>query len=202
MQNVYIDGFNVYYGCVFGTRYKWLDYEKLIKKLVPSLEIKNIYYFTARVRGDPEKTRRQDIYIRALEKNNIKVIYGHFSTQKKKRELAFRRGEYVKVICPEEKKSDVNIACQMLCDAFFDKKCEQLLLVSNDSDLLAPIKIIKQKTQKRIGVVFPVARKGRIMSQEIKNEAHFYRRIKLSDIKECQLPVVLGNIRKPPEWEQ
>lgn len=37
--NVYIDGFNLYYGAVKGTPYKWLDVAALSAKLFPRNQI-------------------------------------------------------------------------------------------------------------------------------------------------------------------
>lgn len=51
IANVYIDGFNLYYGCLKGTAYKWLDLEALAKRLLPKDEINRIRYFTAKVDG-------------------------------------------------------------------------------------------------------------------------------------------------------
>jgi hypothetical protein len=47
--NVYIDGFNLYYGALKGTPYKWLDLSRLCQTLLPSDTIHEIKYFTARV---------------------------------------------------------------------------------------------------------------------------------------------------------
>ena len=68
--NVYIDGFNLYYGAMKGTSNKWLDLEALCHRLLPSDEIKRIRYFTAKVSarpGDPQQPQRQQTYLRALE---------------------------------------------------------------------------------------------------------------------------------------
>jgi hypothetical protein len=46
---VYIDAFNLYFGSVRGTPYKWLDLNKLCHILLPRHEIAQIKYFTARV---------------------------------------------------------------------------------------------------------------------------------------------------------
>jgi hypothetical protein len=50
-SNVYVDGFNLYYGCLRHTAYKWLDLEALCKRLLPAYDIRRIRYFTARVSG-------------------------------------------------------------------------------------------------------------------------------------------------------
>lgn len=66
--NVYIDGFNLYYGAVKGTTYKWLDLLKLSQAIVPTHTINKIRYFTSYVtnRSDPNQLRRQLIYFRAI----------------------------------------------------------------------------------------------------------------------------------------
>ena len=50
---VYIDGFNLYYGALKGTPYKWLDVEALARKLAPTDQLVAVRYFTARVRPQP-----------------------------------------------------------------------------------------------------------------------------------------------------
>ncbi len=67
---VYVDGFNLYYGALKGSPWKWLDLFLLFKTILQSHhDIRAIKYFTARVSstsGDPSKPRRQDVYLRAL----------------------------------------------------------------------------------------------------------------------------------------
>ena len=47
---VYVDGFNLYYGAVKGTRWKWLDPAALFGKVLgPRNRLVNVKYFTARV---------------------------------------------------------------------------------------------------------------------------------------------------------
>src|SRR5712691_4425208 len=53
--NVYIDGFNLYYGALKGTPYKWLDLGRLCQALLPSDTIQEIKYFTARVSARPAR---------------------------------------------------------------------------------------------------------------------------------------------------
>ena len=50
--NVYIDGFNLYYGAVKGTPHKWLDLAALCTRLFPRNQINRIRYFTAIVIPD------------------------------------------------------------------------------------------------------------------------------------------------------
>jgi hypothetical protein len=53
-MNIYIDGFNVYYGCLKGTPYKWLDVGALCSRLFPRDRINRIRYF-----GFAERLRRE-----------------------------------------------------------------------------------------------------------------------------------------------
>jgi hypothetical protein len=80
---VYVDGFNLYYGALKGTPYRWLDLRKLSELLLPKHEITRIKYFTARVSarpGDPGQSTRQHAYLRALTTiANLDIIYGHSS---------------------------------------------------------------------------------------------------------------------------
>jgi len=45
--NVYVDGFNLYYGCLKGTPYRWLDLDAFCHRLLPRDRIHRIRYFTA-----------------------------------------------------------------------------------------------------------------------------------------------------------
>jgi len=47
--NVYVDGFNLYYGALKGTPLKWLDIAALCRLLLPGDTINRIRYFTARI---------------------------------------------------------------------------------------------------------------------------------------------------------
>jgi hypothetical protein len=70
--NVYIDGFNLYYGCLRGTPYKWLDLNALCRKLVPRDDVQRIRYFTARIAARPDDLQsadRQEAYLRAVARD-------------------------------------------------------------------------------------------------------------------------------------
>jgi hypothetical protein len=81
--NVYVDGINLYYGCVKGTSFKWLDIAEVCRRLLPAhFQIHRIRYFTALVKprpGDPQQQVRQQTFIRALQTlPNLSVHYGEF----------------------------------------------------------------------------------------------------------------------------
>ena len=52
---VYIDGFNLYYGALKRTPYKWLDVKALFKSILrPENDILKIKYYVARVSARPD----------------------------------------------------------------------------------------------------------------------------------------------------
>jgi len=79
---VYIDGFNLFYGILKSSRYKWLNLEDLCKFYFPKYNITKIKYFTALVKerkDDKESPINQQIYLRALHTlPNFEKILGSF----------------------------------------------------------------------------------------------------------------------------
>ncbi len=93
LTNVYVDGFNLYYGCLKGTPYKWLDLGTLCQALLPPNKIQRIRYFTAKIsaQADPQGPVRQSIYLRALQTvPGLTVHLGHFLTSTVRMPLASR----------------------------------------------------------------------------------------------------------------
>jgi hypothetical protein len=80
--HVFVDGFNLYYGAVKGTAFRWLDIVALSKLLVPAGHtIERVKYFTARVSGaeDPDAPKRQHAYLSALATLPlVEIHYGRF----------------------------------------------------------------------------------------------------------------------------
>ncbi len=79
---VYVDGFNLYYGALKETPFKWLDLVALAKQLLPDRYIvEKLRYFTARVTGgrDRNAPARQQTYLSALETfPEVEIHYGRF----------------------------------------------------------------------------------------------------------------------------
>ena len=80
--NVYVDAFNLYYGCLKGTPYRWLDLDAFCRQLLRRDSIHRIRYFTALVTGrsgDLQRPQRQQIYLRALQTiPHLSVHLGHY----------------------------------------------------------------------------------------------------------------------------
>jgi len=77
---VYVDGFNLYYGALKGTPYKWLNLAALAREFLPATHtVEKIKYFTARVSGaaDPGAPQRQHLYLGALSTlKETEIYYG------------------------------------------------------------------------------------------------------------------------------
>lgn len=221
---VYIDGFNLYYGLLKGSPYKWLNLESLFDGLLPKNQIVKIRYFTAMVdprENDPDLPIRQATYNRALATlPRVEIHKGTFLSScvrapevevdgtGKPRRVNGRpvikksaNGAPVMrwVAKTEEKGSDVNLAAHLLRDAYQDA-CECAVIVSNDSDLLTPIRMVKADKRLVVGLV-PPRQQG---SAELKGLATFTKSIRRYQLAAAQFPDrfqdAVGTITKPASW--
>ena len=204
--NIYVDGFNFYYGLVKDTPYKWLDLSTLFSLLLPGDDIHRIRYFTALVEptsDDPQKPQRQRTYIRALQTiPNLSIHRGHFLSYPKRMPLAdppSNGPRTVEVINTEEKGSDVNLATYLIFDGF-DSDYELAVVVSNDSDLVGPIRMVRQRLGRTVGVLNPQGN----TSFALLKVASFYRPIRRGVLQVSQFPPVItdrdGTFMKPSTW--
>lgn len=196
----------MYYGCLKGTPYRWLDVETLCKKLLPQKQINKIRYFTARVTArpnDPQQPQRQQIYLRALRTiPNLSIHYGHYLSHKVRMPIAdpdTKGPKTVEVIKTEEKGSDVNLATYLLVDAF-NSEYDQAIVISGDSDLCLPIEIVRNQFKKNVGIFYTPKRK----SHALRSVANFFRPIRNGALEVSQFPPTLtdkhGTITKPSSW--
>jgi hypothetical protein len=202
---VYIGGFNFYYGAVRGTPYKWLDMEKCFLKLRQDDDIRQIWYFTALVDGT--KGSRQQVYLRALAtKPLVQVILGKFKL--KQVTCGVTGCQYPgsrRFDLPEEKRTDVNIAIQLLDDAHHDR-ADKFIIVSGDSDLVPSLEIVKsQWPEKQLIVYVPSRNRLRGAAVELRNAADRHKTFPQAILKVCQFPAKLndgrgGVIQTPSEW--
>lgn len=159
---VYIDGFNLYFGMREAGYHscRWLNLHALVQNLLqPTQELVDIKYFTSRVSNNPDKEKRQTTYIEALEANGVKIIYGNYQDNK---EECKRCGHMW--LSAKEKMTDVNIATNIIMDAFKDNY-DAAMLISGDSDLVPPIKAVHDNfKQKRVFIAFPPKRHNSSMA--------------------------------------
>jgi hypothetical protein len=204
---VYIDGFNLYYGCLKGTPFKWLNPYALSVALLPRNEVELVRYFTAKVSArpnDPDQPTRQQAYLRALATvPEISVHFGHFLTHAVTMPdaAAWARGQHrpVRVIKTEEKGSDVNLATYLLMDAF-DDAFDMAVIVSNDSDLKEPIGLVRRRFGKGIGILNPQPK----VSRALQPLAHFIKPIRPWALRNAQFSTTMsdaiGVFHKPGRW--
>ncbi len=87
----------------------------------------------------------------------------------------------------------------LLVDAH-DALFQEAVVVSNDSDLELPIRMVRQKFGLPVGVLHP-HKEG---SVQLRKAAAFFRPIPEGALKACQFPPTLrdaaGRFTKPPSW--
>ncbi|MBP1466251.1 NYN domain-containing protein [Candidatus Chloroploca sp. M-50] len=196
----YIDGFNLYFGLRESgfRRYLWLNLVQLSTRLVrPSQKLVYAKYFTARIANPPDKQRRQAIYLEALSTlSDLQIFYGKYQLNQRK----CRSCGYTDRV-PSEKMTDVNIAVELLSDAFQDY-FDTALLISADSDLCGPIEaVLRLFPTKRVVVAFPPSRN----SAELTRVASAYLRIGRAALAGSQFSdeVVKPDgyiLRRPTSW--
>ncbi len=61
------------------TNCRWLDIKLLAQNLLrPEQELIEKKYFTARVSNNPDKQKRQSVYLEALYEQDVKILYGQY----------------------------------------------------------------------------------------------------------------------------
>lgn len=208
IANVYVDGFNLYYGRLKNTQNKWLDLERLCDQMLPNFQVKRIRYFTARVSAmphNPDVARRQQVYLKALYTlPRVTVHFGHFLVNNTRMALTnppARGPQTVEVIKTEEKGSDVNLATYLMADAF-RSDADAFVVVSNDSDLKEPMRMVKHELHKVVGLLNPHDTPSQKLAQ---CRPDFVKQIRNGVVAVSQLPPRItdayGNvIEKPHGW--
>lgn len=209
-----------------GSAFKWLNLEAFCDQILPRNKVRKIYYFTARVAArphDPAQPVRQQMYLRALATlPRVEIHYGTFLSSVIRQPLVMpdpgdptrylrAQGKPVLrtnssgavatefVLKTEEKGSDVNLAAHLLRDAY-KGHCKCAVVISNDSDLLTPLRMAKQDCGTTIGLILPRPRG----SLELRGLADFTIDPRQHYFASSQLPNTLsdanGTISKPTNW--
>lgn len=195
----YVDGFNMYFGMLEANleECKWLNLASLIQSIIkPNQELIAIKYFTSRVTNDPYKLQRQNTYLEALETTGIFLFYGRYQQNP----IDCHRCGHTWASY-NEKMTDVQIATQMLVDAYKDNY-DMAMLISGDSDLVPPIRAIHEYfKRKRVFVLFPPKRHNQSVALVAKGCMSLGKK-KIKDHQfENQVRKNGGFIlRKPEEW--
>src|SRR5262249_32190787 len=109
------------------------------------------------------------------------------------------------ITIPEEKRTDVNIAVQMMDDAY-QNTCDTFVVVSGDSDLVPALYRVKQRfPMKKLVVYVPARNKTRGAAVEMRAAADKNATLPLNLLQHAQLPANVpdgsgGFITKPASW--
>jgi len=200
----YVDGFNLYFGLRDSgwRRFYWLDPHLLFLNLLkPGQTLVAVKYFTARISAhprDPDKHRRQGTWLEAVESRpRTTVFYGHYLP---KAQRCLKCG--ATWTAHEEKMTDVNIAVELLRDAY-DDAFDTALVVSADSDLAPPVEaVVTRFSTKRVIVIAPPNRQ----SKKLESVASASFRLGRKTLQDSQLPDEYPKpdgyvLRRPPSWQ-
>jgi 6-hydroxy-3-succinoylpyridine 3-monooxygenase len=223
---IYVDGYNLYYGCLKGTPYKWLDLLVLFEQgILPSsaphasvLLPLSVKFFTAKILEKaakaPDSVSSQARYHTALRKlygERIELIEGYYSLIESKAKLvdSFQPDTWPRDCAEtlvwklEEKQSDVNLALQAYHDAITGE-VDQVVIVTNDTDIAPALKLIPTHTKVKIGLVVPTRHQQRIPNTELADLSHWVRsHITVEELAKAQLPRVINGRKptiKPESW--
>lgn len=212
---IYVDGFNLYYGALKDSPYKWLDLRAMVRRVLrPENRLLLLKYFTARVKsrpGDPGAPDRQNTYLRALTAHDpgVEIIYGRFFEVDGSVTVTSggrERTLYGKKLV--EKGTDVSLAVHLLNDAWLNRY-EVAVVVSNDTDLAEAIRLARSECGKKVGLIAPLLsanRDGspRRMSDALRRATDFQRELRAPALASSQLPnpVKAGDVAltKPASW--
>ena len=205
---VYIDGFNLYYGAIRGKGFYWLDLQAFGRRLNGNQDVERVIYCTAMSRSSPAyplKSQRQNAYHLALHAAcpAVEILYGKFTKHSKLYPIAgcvALRSCAARVKVWEEKGSDVNLGVRLVHDAHLGR-FDQAVVVTGDSDLVEPIRLVVQEVNLPVAVFDPRGPR----SKELAKVATAYAGVWPNTLKQSQLSdSIVSNgseYHKPAEWK-
>ena len=153
---VYVDGFNLFHALdeLGRPHLQWLDLRALSESLLrPGDQLVRVNYYTAYATWIPGAYAVHRSYARALQQVGVNVVFGKFKKKYVKcRKCRQRFGTM------EEKRTDVNIALDLVMDGFLNKY-DRAILISADTDLVAAVERARQlKPGKEVFIAVPPGR--------------------------------------------
>lgn len=215
---VYVDGYNLYYGLLRRSAFKWLDLYRLFQDhaLGPDADVIEVRYYTAPVLGrmcdDPESSQRQRTYLQALRKmppNRVTIIEGKIMAETPVLRLVSPIPEcpgltHVKVHDFTEKKTDVNLASDLITGAWTGAY-EQAVICSNDTDLEGALRVVKEnRPAVRLGLVAPIpSNDTRKIAADLKKYADWSKVLSAVHLERSQLPekIPCTALWRPDSWK-
>jgi 6-hydroxy-3-succinoylpyridine 3-monooxygenase len=222
---VYVDGYNLYYGCLKGTRHKWLNPVQLFERILPTvtatvpghgaltseLDALAVKFCTALILEKAAKAedslRSQERYHRALSKHlqgRIEMLTGYYSLTEARAKVIDpddpkkwpRDCQEIPVWKLEEKQSDVNLALHAVVDAL-QGGIEHVVFVTNDTDIEPALKMLRMHTMATVGLIVPTTDHARVPNTSLARHAHWVRsHITDAELQAAQLPLVIQDGKK------
>jgi len=199
----YIDGFNLYFGLKDKkwSCYYWLNLKLLCQHLADNPQRPQrlilVKYFTSRITEPPDKRKRQSTYLEALNTiEGIKLFYGKYQPTPVTCKNCGHINEE-----PEEKMTDVQLASELVSDAYQDKY-DTAFVISGDRDLVPAIeKVRSEPLNKRAVVIFPPMR----TNNDLRGVADAFLHVTEVELKKSLLPPAITKVggyvlNCPPEW--
>ena len=184
----YVDGYNLFYGCLKHSQDKWLDLYKLLYQQIiypqnPTSQLVKIKFFNIKAKiatHGQDANEAQQSYHRALEKcypDTIEIIKGYYSLE------------------------------QARLLAYWDAikgNAEQLVFVSNDTDLEPALSMIRQDMGDtvKMGVIFPIRQQEGVERRPPNGRLSQYtdwtrRYITAKELAASHLPLKIPTNKKP-----
>jgi len=198
---VYVDGYNLYYGCLKNSADKWLDLRALAGRILANVPYEQggervsyelcvpaIKYFTAPILSSfarsADSVACQAQYHRALRGHlgrDIEIITGYYDARPARAHTwieskAAGESPVVDIWKLEEKQSDVALALHAFCDTALND-VDQVIVMTNDSDFAPAMQMIRQYTSVVLGLIAPIRESdGRSrVNRELNKHAHWTR---------------------------
>jgi hypothetical protein len=186
---IYIDGFNLYYGALKGTPYKWLDLARFFRLIRPHDDIrcKHRHLHAGRRLSSPVLlsitffARRDELWGRFLTCGGLSIRLPHL---------------YAPATALENRQHRLRLAAM----------CDNLVLVSGDSDLVPAIRMIRHRyPTKETTVYVPARDPGRGAAVELRMAANKNRDLPLNVLPHAQFSNPLpdgygGFLRRSASW--
>lgn len=214
---VYIDGYNLYYGLLRNSPFKWLDLYCLFQDhvLAAPTDVVEVRYYTSpvllKMSDDPQSAQRQRIYLQALRKmppQKLTIIEGKMIASTPWLRLVKPLPQVpelsrVQVYTLVEKHTDVSLATDLVTGAWTGAY-EQAVICTNDTDIKGALAAIKQHHPGlQLGLVAPIpANDHRKIAAELQQYASWAKKLSVTHLANAQLPnrIPGTSITKPAVW--
>jgi len=213
---IFIDGFNVYFGLLKYSPYKWLNIHSLFEFLVheqdPASQITGCHFYSAMAKGKLASRGARTVISQQAYHRVLKSIY----TPPVELILSNHQIEsgplprYVEGVAPnkqdrvnvwriEEKETDVRMALDAY-RAAVGGSIDQLVVSTNDTDLVPLLEAVREDApQVRIGLVIPKQKdSGRQAAKRLTELAHWTRKyVRPEELEAHQFPAKVATTKKP-----